>query len=43
LSTAEQVINLNATPDGIALYRSVGFTVPRLAALQLILAEPLVM
>lgn len=37
------MINLNATPDGMALYRSVGFTVPRFAALQLVLAEPLVM
>lgn len=38
--TEARVINLNATPDGTALYRSVGFTEPRFAALQLILAEP---
>jgi GNAT superfamily N-acetyltransferase len=38
--TQARVINLNATPDGIALYRSVGFTAPRFAALQLMLAEP---
>ena len=38
--TEARVINLNATPDGIALYRSVGFTAPRFAALQVILAEP---
>jgi GNAT superfamily N-acetyltransferase len=38
--TEARVINLNATPDGIALYRSVGFTAPRFAALQLMLAEP---
>ena len=38
--TAARVINLNATPDGIALYRSVSFTEPRFAALQLILPEP---
>jgi GNAT superfamily N-acetyltransferase len=38
--TAARVINLNATPDGIALYRSASFTEPRFAALQLILAEP---
>lgn len=31
--TDAQVINLNATQDGIALYRSVGFTAPRFAAL----------
>jgi GNAT superfamily N-acetyltransferase len=36
--TEARVINLNATPDGIALYRSVGFTEPRFAALQLIIA-----
>ena len=41
--TEARAITLNVTPDGIALYRSVGFTVPRFAALQLILAEPLVM
>jgi GNAT superfamily N-acetyltransferase len=40
--TEARVITLNATPDGIALYRSVGFTEPRMAALQLILAELLV-
>jgi hypothetical protein len=34
------VINLNATSDGIALCRSAGFTEPRFAAVQLILAEP---
>lgn len=38
--TKARVINLKATPDGIALYRSVGFAEPRFAALQLILAEP---
>lgn len=38
--TQARVINMNATPDGIALYRSVGFAEPRFAALQLILAEP---
>jgi len=38
--TEARVINLNATPDGIALYRSVGFTDPRFAALQLMLAGP---
>jgi ribosomal protein S18 acetylase RimI-like enzyme len=37
--TEARVINLNATPDGVALYRSMGFTEPRFAALQLILAE----
>jgi len=36
--TEARVINLNATPDGIALYRSVGFSEPRFAALQLLLA-----
>jgi hypothetical protein len=29
------VINLNATSDGTALYRSLGFTEPRYPALQL--------
>jgi GNAT superfamily N-acetyltransferase len=37
--TEARVITLNATRDGIALYRSVGFTEPRFAALQLMLAE----
>jgi hypothetical protein len=32
--------NLNATGDGIALYRSVGFTEPRFPALPLRLAGP---
>lgn len=35
--TEARVIGLNATPEGIALYRSVGFTEPRFAALQLVL------
>jgi GNAT superfamily N-acetyltransferase len=38
--TDARVINLNATQDGIALYRSVGFIAPRFAALQLNIAEP---
>lgn len=38
--TQARVINMNATQDGIPLYRSVGFTEPRFAALQLILADP---
>jgi ribosomal protein S18 acetylase RimI-like enzyme len=38
--TEARVISLNATPDGIALYRSVGFTDPRFAALQLTTADP---
>jgi ribosomal protein S18 acetylase RimI-like enzyme len=38
--TEARVINLNATPDGIALYRSAGFTEPRFAAPQLIFTEP---
>lgn len=38
--TQVRVITLNATPDGIALYRSVGFGEPRFAALQLILGGP---
>jgi GNAT superfamily N-acetyltransferase len=37
--TEARVINLNATQDGIALYRAVGFSEPRFAALQVILAE----
>jgi hypothetical protein len=35
-----RVINLNATGDGIALYRSLGFTEPRYPVLQLRLAGP---
>jgi GNAT superfamily N-acetyltransferase len=35
--TEARVINLDATPEGIALYRSAGFTEPRFAALQLVL------
>ena len=35
--TEARVINLNATPAGIALYRSAGFTEPRFATLQLTL------
>ncbi|HLI37072.1 MAG TPA: GNAT family N-acetyltransferase [Streptosporangiaceae bacterium] len=38
--TEARVINLNATGDGIALYRSLGFTEPRYPALQLRLAGP---
>ena len=38
--TEARVINLNATGDGIALYRSLGFTEPRYPALQLRLARP---
>jgi GNAT superfamily N-acetyltransferase len=38
--TQARVIYLNATSDGLALYRSVGFTEPRFAALQLTLADP---
>jgi GNAT superfamily N-acetyltransferase len=38
--TEARVINLNATQDGIPLYRSTGFTEPRFAALQLMVAEP---
>jgi GNAT superfamily N-acetyltransferase len=37
--TEVRVINLNATGDGIALYRSLGFTEPRYPALQLRLAR----
>lgn len=33
--TEATVINLNATGDGVALYRSLGFTEPRYPALQL--------
>lgn len=36
--TQARVVNLNATGDGIALYRSLGFTEPRYPALQLRLA-----
>jgi len=38
--TEARVINLNATSDGTALYRSFGFTEPRYPALQLRLARP---
>jgi ribosomal protein S18 acetylase RimI-like enzyme len=38
--TQARVINLNTTGDGIALYRSLGFTEPRYRALQLRLARP---
>jgi GNAT superfamily N-acetyltransferase len=38
--TEARVINLNATGDGIALYRSLGFTEPRFPVLQLRLAGP---
>ncbi len=38
--TEARVINLNATGDGIALYRSLGFAEPRYPALQLRLARP---
>jgi ribosomal protein S18 acetylase RimI-like enzyme len=38
--TEAGVINLNATRDGLALYRSLGFTEPRYPALQLRLARP---
>lgn len=38
--TEARVINLNATGDGSALYRSLGFTEPRFPALQLRLARP---
>ena len=38
--TEATVINLNATSDGTALYREVGFTEPRHPALQLRLARP---
>jgi ribosomal protein S18 acetylase RimI-like enzyme len=39
--TEARVINLNATRDGMALYRSLGFTEPRYPALQLRLVRPL--
>jgi GNAT superfamily N-acetyltransferase len=38
--TDAQVINLNATSDGIALYTSLGFVEPRYPALQLRLMHP---
>ena len=38
--TEAKVINLNATSDGTALYREVGFTEPRYPALQLRLPRP---
>ena len=38
--TEARVINLNATGDGIALYRSLGFIEPRYPALQLRLVRP---
>jgi ribosomal protein S18 acetylase RimI-like enzyme len=38
--TQARVINLNTTGDGIALYRSLGFTEPRYPVLQLRLARP---
>ncbi|MGW5668925.1 GNAT family N-acetyltransferase [Micromonospora sp. NPDC003776] len=38
--TEARVINLNATGDGTALYRSFGFTEPRYPALQLRLVRP---
>jgi len=38
--TEAKVINLNATSDGTALYRELGFTEPRYPALQLRLARP---
>jgi len=38
--TEARVINLNATGDGTALYRSLGFTEPRYPALQLRMARP---
>jgi GNAT superfamily N-acetyltransferase len=38
--TAALVINLNATGDGIALYRSLGFAEPRYPVLQLRLTAP---
>jgi ribosomal protein S18 acetylase RimI-like enzyme len=37
--TEARVVNLNATGDGIALYRSLGFTEPRYPSLQLRLAR----
>jgi GNAT superfamily N-acetyltransferase len=38
--TEARVINLNATGEGTALYRSLGFTEPRYLALQLRLGRP---
>jgi acetyltransferase (GNAT) family protein len=38
--TGARVINLNATGDAMAWYRSLGFTEPRYPALQLRLARP---
>jgi GNAT superfamily N-acetyltransferase len=38
-STEARVVSLNATRDGIALYRSMGFAEPRHAALQVMLTE----
>jgi GNAT superfamily N-acetyltransferase len=38
--TEARVIDLNATSDGTALYRSLGFAEPRYPALQLRLARP---
>ena len=38
--TEARVINMNATVDGVALYRSFGFTEPRYPALQLRLVRP---
>lgn len=38
--TDATLIKLNATSDGIDLYRSLGFTVPRFAAMQLRLSPP---
>lgn len=38
--TGARVINLNATGDGVALYRSLGFTEPRYPVLQLRLVRP---
>lgn len=38
--TEARVINLNATGDGMAMYRSLGFTEPRFPALQLRLVPP---
>ena len=39
-STQARVINLNATADGAALYRSLGFAEPHHAALQVVLVSP---
>ena len=38
--TEARVINLNATSDGTAMYRELGFTEPRYPALQLRLGRP---